>query len=146
MNNKRETSLKYYYAHKEDNRNAHRTRYAKDKDNVLAINKKWRDKPSVKERTRLYHQSAKGRFSLTKNGALRRDIPFKLTLEQFSSFEGAKCRYCGDLLSNIGLDRIDSSGGYTIDNVVPCCAICNTMKSTLTVEQFINHCKKVISQ
>lgn len=27
-----------------------------------------------------------------------------------------------------GLDRVDSSKGYTIDNVVPCCATCNTAK------------------
>jgi hypothetical protein len=38
-----------------------------------------------------------------------------------------------------GLDRIDSSKGYTRDNVEPCCVICNTMKWTLSKKDFLKH-------
>lgn len=37
------------------------------------------------------------------------------------------CFYCGDH-ENVGCDRIDNSKGHTMDNVVPCCYICNTVR------------------
>lgn len=40
------------------------------------------------------------------------------------------CEYCGGELNEtrVGLDRVDSSIGYTLDNVVPCCGRCNLIK------------------
>ena len=38
-----------------------------------------------------------------------------------------------------GLDRIDSSKGHMLDNVVPCCYPCNWQKMNMTTEQFIRH-------
>lgn len=35
-----------------------------------------------------------------------------------------------------GIDRVDSSIGYTIQNSVPCCKICNYAKHNLTLEEF----------
>jgi hypothetical protein len=35
-----------------------------------------------------------------------------------------------------GLDRVDSSRGYEITNVVPCCRTCNTAKLDMTTESF----------
>jgi hypothetical protein len=35
-----------------------------------------------------------------------------------------------------GIDRIDSNLYYTIDNVVPCCLICNIAKNRMTQQQF----------
>ena len=31
----------------------------------------------------------------------------------------------------LGLDRIDSSGPYTVSNVVVCCLVCNRIKSSI---------------
>jgi hypothetical protein len=61
--------------------------------------------------------------------------------------------HCGEKHSNIlsikrkniqssefqynGIDRVDSSKGYYIDNCVPCCGICNTCKMDLTLDEFI---------
>lgn len=42
-----------------------------------------------------------------------------------------------------GLDRIDSSKGYIIDNVVPCCKYCNQAKSNLSEEEFKNLIKRI---
>lgn len=42
-----------------------------------------------------------------------------------------------------GLDRVDSSKGYTIDNVVPCCATCNTAKNKMTQKEFKEWIKTV---
>ena len=40
-----------------------------------------------------------------------------------------------------GIDRIDSNIGYTVNNCVPCCTICNHMKNDLTTDEFYNHIK-----
>jgi hypothetical protein len=48
------------------------------------------------------------------------------------------CVYCGSLIRGIGsgLDRINNSKGYIIDNVNPCCGTCNDIRGdNLTVEE-----------
>lgn len=42
-----------------------------------------------------------------------------------------------------GIDRIDSSKGYTKDNSTSCCRPCNIAKSNRTVSDFIEHAKKI---
>jgi hypothetical protein len=37
-----------------------------------------------------------------------------------------------------GIDRLDSNGGYTNENSVPCCTPCNLMKTDKTMEGFLN--------
>lgn len=77
------------------------------------------------------------------------DIPF----DDFFELMQQNCYYCGaepDLVKHSvrkdsvawkhgTLDRVDSSLGHTIDNVVPCCLICNRAKLTRTVEEFKNY-------
>ena len=43
-----------------------------------------------------------------------------------------------------GIDRIDSTLGYTSANTVPCCSLCNSMKSTLSPDNFIAHIKQIL--
>ena len=59
---------------------------------------------------------------------------------------GKKCTYCGEVLQKIGIDRADNELGYTIENSVPCCTICNLMKRTLPKEVFIAQCEKITNQ
>ncbi len=42
-----------------------------------------------------------------------------------------------------GIDRVDNSVGYEVDNCVPCCGVCNRMKRDLTKDQFIDHVHKI---
>lgn len=37
-----------------------------------------------------------------------------------------------------GLDRIDSSKGHTLDNVVPCCKHCNYAKRERSLQEFVD--------
>lgn len=46
----------------------------------------------------------------------------------------------GDFTYN-GLDRVDSSKGHTVDNIVSCCRTCNIMKGNMGYDQFIAHIK-----
>jgi hypothetical protein len=43
-----------------------------------------------------------------------------------------------------GLDRIDSEGAYSVDNVVSCCKFCNIAKSTMTVVEFLAWAKRLV--
>jgi len=88
-----------------------------------------------KEKQREYKQSASGRFANIKHNSKSRKIDFQITLEEFRDlFYEKPCSYCGDIAR--GIDRIDSSGSYVAENCTPCCGICNSMKGTLSVEEF----------
>ena len=75
-------------------------------------------------------------------------LAFDLTKEDFHSLTGSKCFYCHRLSANghvNGIDRVDSSQGYTRDNCVTSCGECNMMKQTLSAADFVEHCKHVAS-
>lgn len=87
-----------------------------------------------------------------RNNAKKRNLSFELTREQVKDLTQQSCFYCnippnsisksdsknrdGDYVYN-GVDRVDSSGGYTIENCVPCCISCNARKSSFSVELMI---------
>jgi hypothetical protein len=45
---------------------------------------------------------------------------------------------------NISPDRIDSNKGYTKDNLQFVCNRVNAMKNNMSMEQFVDFCKKVV--
>lgn len=49
----------------------------------------------------------------------------------------------GSVKTNVSVDRIDSSKGYTKDNIQLVCAIINTMKMDMIMLEFIKYCKIV---
>ena len=95
-------------------------------------NNKEREKIKSKEKS----QTLNGRFGTYKRGAKVREIDFTLTLEEFKSFWQQNCYYCNRSIATVGLDRIDSSIGYSVDNVRSCCSRCNYMKLDSTEEQW----------
>lgn len=44
-----------------------------------------------------------------------------------------------------GIDRVDSLRGYTVDNSVTCCWICNNAKTDMTLEEFFAWIKDLIN-
>lgn len=92
-----------------------------------------------------YYKTKKGRFSSYKSGSKSRGIDFNLTEDEFFSFWQKDCYYCGSKIDTVGIDRIDSSIGYNINNCRSCCFICNTMKSSLKESDFLNHIQKVLN-
>jgi hypothetical protein len=42
------------------------------------------------------------------------------------------------------IDRVDNSLGYVIGNCVPCCKLCNSMKSNLPKKTFLDHSKRIV--
>lgn len=98
--------------------------------------KSWRDYQLKKVRPEF-------RYKHYQRGAKARGIEFSLTFEEFQTFWQKPCFYCEGEVSTVGLDRFDNTKGYSIDNVVSCCASCNIMKNNLSVQQFIEQCYRV---
>lgn len=67
---------------------------------------------------------------------------FNLTVSEFDAIISNPCVYCGST-SKMCIDRIDSRGGYTIENTQPSCNDCNMMKGVLTSTEFVSQIKKI---
>jgi hypothetical protein len=98
-------------------------------------------------------------YNAYKTAALKRNLEFNLSREEFTSMITSECFYCGKLNSNSrkdrlsnelltynGVDRLDSNLGYHCDNTVACCSTCNYMKGTLTAPEFIEQAKLIYSR
>lgn len=77
--------------------------------------------------------------------AKRRGLIFLLTKQDFVIFQNRSCHYCNAPLDKVRLDRVDNQIGYLLNNVVPCCAICNRLKGTLGLTDFLQHITKIYS-
>jgi hypothetical protein len=87
---------------------------------------------------------AKGRFR------------FDLSVGEFKMLVTSPCHYCGAPPSSEahaarlrekgvlrgGIDRKDSSEGYTSENCVPCCARCNTAKMDARYDEFLEEVRR----
>ena len=105
--------------------------YIKNRESINAYNQNWLTK------------TKNGRMSSYKRGAALRNLEWRLTEEEFVSYWQLPCSYCGSPIKTIGLDRIDSTKGYFVGNVIPCCTTCNKMKMDLAREDFLSHVKKI---
>lgn len=91
-----------------------------------------------------------------KYAAKRRNIEWSITKIEFRELTKQNCYYCNTspmqklnysgynsaYIYN-GLDRLDNSKGYIIDNVVPCCGLCNWMKKDNSIKEFLDHIAKI---
>lgn len=84
-----------------------------------------------------------------------------LSFEEFKKNVKLPCFYCGEpysmskgdiirgravsetVVNYNGIDRVDSKGGYTSKNVVPCCSTCNMAKRLMSKHDFFKWVKKV---
>lgn len=105
-------------------------------------------------------EAAESRIYLKyKNLAKRRGISFSLLKEDFIRMIYDNCTYCGSAptghtiahrkhlddvkIVHNGVDRIDSSLGYSKDNCTPCCKNCNWAKLELSLEDFKEHILRI---
>lgn len=72
------------------------------------------------------------RYNKAKHDASRRKLSWELFKSQYLSLLSKICYYCDEKLPDFrsGLDRLDNSVGYSLDNVVPCCSSCNIGRNT----------------
>jgi hypothetical protein len=129
--------------------------YRKNKESLLKKQKEeryqeyykeYRQRPEVKERererARRRAQTPKGRFRDICRGAKSRNIKVDITLDEYEKLYYTKdCYYCGEKESS-GLDRLDNTIGYILDNCVTSCTWCNKMKLDKDLDLFY---KKIAS-
>jgi hypothetical protein len=78
------------------------------------------------------------RLNKYKRNARIRNYDFLLSSEDFRQLLDTPCYYCGG--AGGGVDRVDNSIGYVLDNVVACCRACNWTKRILSKQAFIKIC------
>ena len=98
-------------------------------------------KPRSKEKVAADNARPINRFRRLQASTKIRGHEVLISFEQFCAVANQACIYCQDRLEarssqGSNLDRIDNSKGYTIDNIRPCCKICNSIRNTfLSVEE-----------
>jgi hypothetical protein len=130
----------------------YRKRYkAKNKDKILSYNLKYYQlhKEKINAYRNNYYATLERKFISWERSAKARNIKWELTLEDIKEMP-LTCYYSGVELSlkgcepnSISLDRLDSSKGYTKDNVVFCTVDINRMKWTITEDHFTEICKQI---
>lgn len=120
----------------------------------------------IKKSTKSSKQIAE--FYLQKSmrgGARKRKKEWELTASQFVELIYDNCYYCGIapnttvnptrgmslqktrelecFITYNGIDRVDSSKGYEVDNVVPCCEQCNRAKLDYSAQEFLSWVERV---
>jgi len=113
----------------------------------------------------LYKESRKWRYKSKGEAALnkiyyqykkRSNGVFEFTREEFQKITQQNCYYCGaDPNQEVkvqsdsgsyfynGIDRVDNSMGYSKNNCVPCCKVCNIAKHNMTKDEFLNWINRV---
>ncbi len=89
------------------------------------------------------HNTAARRWSQYANKAKSRGLDFGLTHDDLHQLLDENCTYCGG--DGGGIDRQDSSKGYVLGNVTPCCWRCNAMKNDMPLDEWLAHMKKILS-
>ena len=86
-----------------------------------------------------------GHYREYADSAAKRNLSFYMTIDEFTEIVTKPCYYCKKYEDNevIGIDRINSFIGYNIENIVPCCKLCNTMKQQLTTNEFALQIEKI---
>lgn len=92
-----------------------------------------------------YRKSTNYKVSLVKQGSLKRRIEMEMDEEEIADLfdTNKECFYCGGgntSDSGLGIDRLNSERGYSVDNVVVCCTFCNVSKNCLDVVSFVQLC------
>jgi len=77
---------------------------------------------------------------MAKSCAKRKQLNWNIFKEDYIKLISQVCYYCDGELNKTGsgLDRVNNSKGYELNNVVPCCKRCNMIKSDyLTYNQML---------
>lgn len=72
---------------------------------------------------------------------------FELSQDMFEQIVKQPCYYCGIVQDRgfNGVDRKDSTEGYTESNCVSCCKMCNYMKSSLAERVFLDRIEHILT-
>ena len=135
-----------------DRKKAYKDNYRKkNREEILEKRRNYLADPEKAEITRLaikkWKSSLNGRYYTLLTSSRNRGLVVELTREQWETIASRNCTFCGSepfqRPSGTGIDRVDSSIGYTVENSMPCCYECNIMKGSTTLEEFIARIKMI---
>jgi len=143
-NDNREARLEAKKLYRLNNREALRYRdklyREKYREELINRNRLWRE--NNQEKIIEARQRPETKYSVYKCGARKKGRVFELDFETFVSLIVSKCEHCGS--PGGGVDRLDSSQGYTVSNCAPSCTMCNLMKRHHPTEVFYQHALKIV--
>lgn len=114
---------------------------AKNKERIRDYNRNKRDKT--------YQGTLIARYSALKAATRIKGSVTPITFDEYKNLIESPCYLCGDSVASVsisghGIDRIDSSVGYLLNNCRSCCGVCNRMKRDLPIDEFITRIKKIL--
>jgi hypothetical protein len=112
---------------------------------VFVKNSQHRVCSACKKDHHYHNHSMLGKFRSYKHGANRRGYEWNLSVEEFALYWNTPCDYCNDEIEGVGIDRVDNTKGYSTDNCVPCCAMCNEMKLDYKADAWVSHMSKILN-
>ena len=82
------------------------------------------------------------------SSAIKRGYSMELQFEDFKEIVKKSCYYCDYKNNNEvnGIDRVDNTKGYTKENCVASCEICNKIKYNYDLYFFIEKCQIISKQ
>ena len=121
----RQRRARYYLTHKEQKLVYGRTQQREYRQTHAGQIKEYKRRNAIPLRIKEYRKNAR-----LKNRVI------ELSDEEFTTLFQSPCFYCGDCSVLNGVDRKDSSLGYTRNNVLPCCKACNVAKNKTPFSEF----------
>lgn len=101
-------------------------------------------------------------YNSHKHAAKKRNYPSFLSFDEYHSIVKKPCHYCGDFsrrktsqdrrqklaasVSANSVDRLNNEPYYKLQNSVPCCFVCQKMKGTLQLKEFLSKIKKIYTK
>lgn len=92
-------------------------------------------------------QNPKEKLAINKEQAADRGYCWEITDEHAIKLYTSPCHYCHRIGSgydpNNGIDRKDTFKGYTAENSLPCCGMCNFAKGRRSYEQMMEYIETI---
>ncbi len=111
--------------------------------------KKWRENnpDKVKENNQRKINNINTQYNVYNQSARRKQLQFDISIEEFEIIIKNPCNYCGIIQERgfNGIDRIASNIGYTNENSISCCSMCNYMKNTLSISVLVHRAEHILT-
>lgn len=143
---KKQTNAAYYQRNKTDIITYSKEYYANNLEKIS-------EKGKIRYQEKIKNNYLSILLSGCRSNARKRNREFNISKQFILNLlekQENKCYYSGDELSmkprlynTLSIDRVNSSKGYTEDNVVLCCQKINVIKNDLSDLEFINLCNKI---
>jgi hypothetical protein len=111
--------------------------------------KRWREMNP--EKVSAIHEektnSIDAQYSVYQTSSKSRRLEFSISKEDFTEWVKHPCYYCGIIQEKgfNGIDRLDSTEGYTKENCVSCCHMCNMLKGSLGPNVFVHQTEHILT-